>query len=599
MAVVRKKKGSFELVAHRGDRKTLLAFDLKTEQSRQKLAGFTVFVEPPGVSGYYLLNNLQFEKPELHVQVGEEPVNSSVNAPIHKFRWVHHPGLVHQGLEPALGSYRYTVTPRYFDNARSLLTLDATKSASVKITVDRFTKGDCTVGFTRGFVQSQAYRRHFGSKAPIVPADHNVDLEAVAGANEAGESFTYAQQRNWLGFTARDLIYEVLDEVEANTSLKLDVFAYDLDEPGVVNRLLQLAPSGRVRVILDNAALHHSKDKPTDEDDFEVAFSQAAAGAGEIKRGKFGRYAHDKVLVVSDASGPRKVLTGSTNFSFTGLYVNSNHVLVFNNRKVASTYARVFDTVWETNVKAPAFKNSELSQSPSTFAGTKPPTKTMTVAFSPHDDAGARATLDTIVSRVGQESNGGNVLFALMQLKSETENPVYESLAALHESEAVFSYGISDAPAGITLYEVGKKNGVLVTGKPAKTVLPPPFLQVPSVSGHQVHHKFVVCGINGADPVVFCGSSNLALGGEQENGDNLLEIDDADIAMVFAIEALELVDHFAFLNRVGADGKATVPAHGSLGAAKAGWFLSTTDRWASKYFDPNDLRSLDRTLFAR
>ena len=88
-----------------------------------------------------------------------------------------------------------------------------------------------------------------------------------------------------------------------------------------------------------------------------------------------------------------------------------------------------------------------------------------------------------------------------------------------------------------------------MTGKPASTVLPPPFDQVPGVGlGHQVHHKFVVCGFNGPDPVVYCGSSNLALKGEQVNGDNLLAISDGDVATVFAIEALLLVDHFNFLD---------------------------------------------------
>ncbi len=68
--------------------------------------------------------------------------------------------------------------------------------------------------------------------------------------------------------------------------------------------------------------------------------------------------------------------------------------------------------------------------------------------------------------------------------------------------------------------------------------------------GHQVHHKFVVCGFNGDDPVVFCGSSNLSTGGEESNGDNLLAVHDGDVATVFAIEALLLVDHFDFLDRM-------------------------------------------------
>jgi hypothetical protein len=60
----------------------------------------------------------------------------------------------------------------------------------------------------------------------------------------------------------------------------------------------------------------------------------------------------------------------------------------------------------------------------------------------------------------------------------------------------------------------------------------------------------VVCGLNGNDPVVYCGSSNLAAGGEAQNGDNLLAIHDADVATVFAIEALGLVDHYNFLDRM-------------------------------------------------
>src|SRR5262249_14895223 len=129
----------------------------------------------------------------------------------------------------------------------------------------------------------------------------------------------------------------------------------------------------------------------------------------------------------------------------------------------------------------------------------------------------------------------------------------------IFSNKSVYSYGISDAPGGTHLYAPGSKTGVLVTGKPGKTTLPPPFDQVPSPPGHEIHDKFVVCGLNGTDPVVYCGSSNLASGGEAANGDNLLEIHDADVATVFAIEALLLVDHYNFLDRY-ANPKAKNPA---------------------------------------
>lgn len=131
-----------------------------------------------------------------------------------------------------------------------------------------------------------------------------------------------------------------------------------------------------------------------------------------------------------------------------------------------------------------------------------------------------------------------------------------DALNTAHATESMFSYDISDSPKGIYLYSARSKSGVLVTGKPSSVILPPPFDQVPAPPGHEIHDKFVVCGLNGTDPVVYCGSSNLATGGEQSNGDNLLEIHDADVATAFAIEALLLVDHYAFLDRYASSKKA-------------------------------------------
>ena len=114
-------------------------------------------------------------------------------------------------------------------------------------------------------------------------------------------------------------------------SLHLDVFAYDLNEPDVIQLLLKLAGQGTIRIILDNAALHHSTSKPTAGRSVRTSNSlKAAKGKPAILRGKFGRYSHDKVFIVSKSGNAVKVMTGSTNFSVTGLYVNSNHVIVFN-----------------------------------------------------------------------------------------------------------------------------------------------------------------------------------------------------------------------------------------------------------------------------
>lgn len=597
--------------AYRGDAKTLLAFNLPSRQGAKDLAGFTIRVEPDGQPAYYLHNTFQFETPGDHAQDASEPPNSSLNAPLHKFRWLHVPGSVHQGTKPFLGSYKYTVTPRFFDNG-SLQPLDPSLGVSVDVEVAPFEKGTLGLGFTRGFTQSQAFVNHFRLKALIRPNDHSLlfDTSQQSGKNAAGKAYTYLDEYEWLGFTARERIFGLLDEVASDSSLTVDVFAYDLNEPDLMAILVKLAKQGRIRIILDNAALHHSASKPAPEDQFEQLFTKSARKSAAIMRGHFGRYAHDKVFIVSKSGGsnktPVKVLTGSTNFSVTGFYVNSNHVLVFDDAKVAAQYAEVFQAAWDDEVKAPAFSASALAGKTFSFSSKAvPPTD---ITFAPHQSAFADEILQGIADRIaaeGKKGTGGSVLFAVMQLDQGT-GPIFPALRNLHGQQNIFSYGISDSPGGIYLYAPGKKSGVLVTGKPANTKLPPPFNQVPNIGGikHQIHHKFVVCGFNGKDPVVYCGSSNLAQGGEIANGDNLLAIHDGDVATVFALEALALVDHFNFLDRYAAGAKKvtgktpkTPPASPKQAALSTNQFLATTDKWVEPYFDKNDLHFVDRTLF--
>jgi phosphatidylserine/phosphatidylglycerophosphate/cardiolipin synthase-like enzyme len=613
MARIKKSNGKLTVDAYPGDEKTLLAFDL-TEAGAKHLAGFTIYYTHEKMhTPCYIYNNLQFEHPADHAQDAGEPAWSSLNAPLHKFRWIHVPGSAHQGRHPFMGKYTYTVTPRYFDDQQHLKPIDPALGVAVTIDVQPFSKGSLKLGFCRGFVQSQAFVRHFGNKAHIQPARRDLifDTSAVAGQDNDGKEYSYAAEYEWLGLSAREQLFGMLNEALQQKTLRLDLFAYDLNEPDFIKAVLKLAAEGRVRVILDNAALHHDKVRSTWEDKFEDEFNRVKTGGAQIKRGKFGRYAHDKVLVLCESSGARKVLTGSTNFAVTGLYVNSNHVLVFDEPQMASLYEEVFEESWKGEVKASAFINSRYSKQPFTASSTALPS--LSITFSPHEQAYADAILNDMVSRIHEEESKGatgSVMFAVMQMDN-SESAVYKTLKAIHEDESIFSFGISDAPGGIILHETAKKKGVLVSGKPGKVVLPEPFNQVPGLGGgHQVHHKFVVCGFNRPDAVVYCGSSNLANGGENKNGDNLLAIFDPDVATAFAIEAIGLVDHFQFLDRCSRQGdssaaqttvgtKATAKASKVEAAQAAHWWLSTSDYWVKKYYDPNDLYCTDRKLFAQ
>jgi hypothetical protein len=597
MAVVTATNKSFTLKAYAGDNKTLLAFNFDTPDAARNLAGFTIACQPPGKPAYYLFNELQFQDPSKHAQVSTEKPNSTVNAPIQKYRWTHVPGTNHQGLNPAVGDYRYTVTPRYFDANQSMKPLDSSLSAWVTIPVGPFRKGSLALGFTRGYMQSEAFVHHFGEHTPIIPAGKPLqfDTSTQAGTNSQGETFTFADIYAWMGSTARQQVFCVLNAVLNDPSLHLDVFAYDLNETDVVDTFLKLAAQGRIRIILDNAQLHVTHKDPktgktmvASEDEFTALFKEQAKPPAEIQRGCFARYSHDKIFIVSKNGSATQLLTGSTNFSVTGVYVNANHVLVINDSAVAQHYAEVFEQSWtvlkahptKSAAAANAFSGTALATQPFTFQS--PSVPRMRITYSPHNDSDVTGILAGISKRIDQETSAdnGNVLFAVMQLTG-SNTPVYNTLSKLHENQSVYSFGISDAPQGTFLYQPGSRNGVMVTGKPGKTTLPAPFDQVPIPPGHEIHDKFIVCGINGSDPVVYCGSSNLATGGEAQNGDNLLEIHDVDVATAFAIEALLLVDHYNFLDRYANTRKAQAAA-GSRTTAKTAAGKSSAKNSATK-----------------
>jgi len=104
------------------------------------------------------------------------------------------------------------------------------------------------------------------------------DTSAVAGKNKAGQTYTFAEEYEWLGFTARSKILDLLNEVLNDKTLHLDMFAYDLNEPNIVQMLLALARQGRIRIILDNASLHHSNKSPKPEDEFEQLLTTRQKG---------------------------------------------------------------------------------------------------------------------------------------------------------------------------------------------------------------------------------------------------------------------------------------------------------------------------------
>jgi PLD-like domain len=595
------KKGSKTLVsmrAYKGDAMTLLAFDLD-KSLLDNFAGFSIHIKANNVNGkfkldYFLLNRLTFKQEILDKnQIDKKEKLSSEFSPFQKFNWVHVPSTDHNISRPYFGDYTYSVTPRHLEKG-ILKPLDTSLTAELIIDVSPYRMKDVQIGFARAFVSSQAYVNRFGMNNQMRPADGKLmfNIKDKSGTAKRWNDktkkmedvdYTYEEQHKYLGWQARERIIEFLDETLADNSLSLEVFAYDLTEPFIADKLLTLAKKERLWIILDDNGSHGEADKY--EGQFDALFRQQAKGKSAIERGHFGALSHSKVFIQKKNDTPVKVLTGSTNFSTNGIYINANHVMIFDNPVVAKLYADVFAASFGTALMK-TFSNTKFATDDSVIAQVNMPA--MTIRFSPHNKSITQTFFTSISQRINNAKS--DLLFAIMEDTSASS--ILDAVRGQVQNTKIFTYGITDTISAekdeVMLYKPNSKRGIRIAakGKNVTNVLPKPFDTVPKIDGYAIHHKFVVVDFKGKDPVVYCGSSNLAFGPEQKNGDNLLEIRDRDIVTAFAIEAFRLVEHFHWRNTVQTQDELLLDD-----------LSSTKNIWYKKYYNPKDLRCIERELF--
>ncbi len=587
------QKNGVSLYLYKGDAATLLAFDLD-ENLLENFVGFTVRVITKDRE-YYLNNRLSFKKEILDRNgIDSKSAKSTLYSPIQKYRWVHVPSSEHFIENPYFGDYTYEITPRFLvDNV--LLPLDKNLSVKTSIEVSPFKDNDVDVAFTRAFISSLAYQGHFGNNVKLRPEKENLifDIDSISGQSDRWDksshkylktNYTFREQHEYLGWQVRDRILEFLDETIKNDNLCLDVFAFDLNEPEISKRILQLAELNRARVILDNSSDH------TEPDSFEMKFEQEFVrlnSSANLVRFHFSGLAHSKIFIQRDKNNSMKalkVLTGSTNFTTNGLYVNANHTITFNNESVAELYAALFDKSFNMP-KTKEFCADDLSRLDHVFGSDV--LSGMTIYFSPHKQEKVDEIFEKISNRI--ENADSDVLFAIMN--DDSKSSILDAVKTQVQSDKIYTYGITDTKSGVQLYKPNCKKGIKVSGIGTNTDLPEPFNDVPKISGHNIHHKFVVVDFKGKNPVVYCGSSNLAYNPEQKNGDNLIEIRDRDIVNAFALEAIRLVDHFHWRNKTKEtdDSKKPLILDDCTG----------DNKWYEAYYNANDLKHVERILFMK
>ncbi|WP_292156305.1 phospholipase D-like domain-containing protein [Mesorhizobium sp.] len=560
----------------------LLGFDV--DNPEDDFVGFAVEYKEPGDAEFKRLHNriaFDYDVPVVAAVDGQRTFPTT-EAPLQTFRWVHFP------WEPRKGIYTYKVTKMHMPQDMKLV---RGTSIELPISLDPVTyEGFLDIGFTRNFASSQAFEAkkvQLGLDNDIIPADADAGLDFVNKKHDIAPTGIY----DWLGFGAHQLVFEFLDWVKQDASIEVDALCYDLNEPDFVAALEALGP--RLRAIVDDST---STDKDTGVVSGHGIASSAesvsaqrlltSAGAGRVKRGHFNGLQHNKVLIAKQAGKAIRVLGGSTNFSYRGLYIQANNMFVFNDATIAGLYQQMFELAFND---MDSFKASKLSKV--WHSVPQPGKPTVSLCFSPH----TKAELSLGPAGAAIDAATSSVFYSFAFMNQTKSGEVRKALDRLMK-KPLFSYGVVNRKGGMELLKPSGEVG-LVDFKYLADHAPEPFkTEWSGGGGINIHHKFAVVDFDKPTAKVYAGSSNFAPSGEKGNGDHMIVIEDQRVATVFAIESLRMFDHLNFRTRMAED-LADQPKKLTLKKPKAISKLKTS--WFDKFYVAGSQRALDRMLFSR
>jgi phosphatidylserine/phosphatidylglycerophosphate/cardiolipin synthase-like enzyme len=436
------------------------------------------------------------------------------------FRWVHFPK--DADLE---GAFVYRITP-VFMRADGDLSYGEFQEASIELRRETY-PGKLNVAFTRGFVSSQAFVDYY-SQAPIgtlLPpkADEGLDFVPTHPKHEKALA--------WMGFEARRAILELLDDAIDDPESQVRAVLYDLNEPGIVERLEKLG--GRLKIIIDDDGAHG---KPESGESVSTERLVLTAGEHNVLRQHMGGLQHNKTIVVRSPT-IQAAVCGSTNHSWRGFFVQNNNAIVLRGERPAAIFWAAFDHYWSNSTPS-KFGATQSAQ----WQDLEVEGLDAQISFSPR--ASNNGVLDAIAQDVRSAQSS---LFFSLAFLYQTPGAMRNAIEAVGASNSVFSYGISDREVGGL--DLLKPDGSLTLVRPEALVknVPEPFKSEPTGGGgNRMHHKFVVIDFDKPTARVYMGSYNFSVAADVKNGENLVLIRDRRIATSYVIEALRIFDHHHF-----------------------------------------------------
>jgi phosphatidylserine/phosphatidylglycerophosphate/cardiolipin synthase-like enzyme len=507
----------------------------------------------PGCRGFAIQRNHNGQPDYLHSFVGfsdtdKFPAAAPWKWPLQRYLWWDY------FVQPG-DTVKYRVIPV----TGSAANLEQQESLASDWTEDLKVTGQCSDNmsayFNKGIVAAQWVSRDLDKEA----AGQNKQTALKSVIQKVGDPL-----RNSLSGLLRVAILKLLDEAEG------DVYAalYELNDPELEGRLKKLGK--RLHLILANGAF--SSKQP--DENVQARHDLEHAGVEVFDRMvSSGHFAHNKFAVFCDSKGqPQTVLTGSTNWTMTGLCTQANNSLIVTDVEMAGRFLDEWKALKAAGNGFPGTLidgNSQLKQFEVDNAQVTPwfaPTRhqqdldyareliakakdgILFLFFNPgtYQEDPERETLlqDVLDRHVTKNANYNLNLYIRGVVNQEIAHLTNDGTVDLHAAATQKSSTRNHPP--VTLYSGGKQAPQHLS----KDVLVPAAIKTRfhaweeealRASMVMVHSKVIVLDPFGEHPVLMTGSHNLGVKASQKNDDNLVILEGPEAAPLATAYAINII----------------------------------------------------------
>jgi phosphatidylserine/phosphatidylglycerophosphate/cardiolipin synthase-like enzyme len=364
---------------------------------------------------------------------------------------------------------------------------------------------------------------------------------------------------------------------------------YELNDPELIEALTSLGKSAHV--ILANGAF--SSKEPDENSQARETLRNAGVEVFD-RMVSSGHFAHNKFAVICDSVGKAiKVLSGSTNWTATGLCTQANNGLIIQDRAVAGRFLQQWHSLQQAGNAFPKdllAANSKLSQFHVDDVQ-------VTTWFAP---TSASQDLDYARKLIANAKEG--IMFLFFNPGTYQEDPRKETLLQnvldRHNPKNTGGYDPKIYIRGVVNQEIANLTSVYNGEDGTLTSIPKDAMVPAAIKQHfhawedealrasmvMVHSKVIVIDPFGEYPVLMTGSHNLGLKASQKNDDNLVILEGPHAGPLAAAYAVNIIGTYQTYrwNHYVSDAQGKSVWHG----------LEDNDKWQTGHLSGPSLEEL-------